>query len=157
MARGTPPPPGARPLRSRCPIAGALDVLGDAWSLLVVRDLLFYEKHRFADFLASPERISTNILAERLRRLERCGLVERRPGRGGARGAGYDLTARGRDLRPVLRALIKWGQAHVPGTARRPPAALVRWASHARGGRAPAGLREVPPPAPGSSSRGRRG
>ena len=68
----------ALPLRSRCPIAGALDILGDAWTLLVLRDLLFYDRHRFADFLASGEGISTNVLAARLKRLETCGLVERR-------------------------------------------------------------------------------
>lgn len=111
----------AVPQRSPCPIAGALDVLGDAWTLLVIRDLLFYDKHRFADFLASPERISTNILAERLQRLERCGLIERR--RYQERPARYDyfLTARGHDLLPVLRALIRWGQQYVPGTAQKPP------------------------------------
>ena len=112
-------------LRSPCPIAGALDILGDAWSLLVIRDLLFYDKHRFADFLASPEGISTNILAERLRRLEACGLIERRPYQERPRRYEYYLTVRGHDLLPVLRSVIKWGQAHVPGTAKRPPANLV--------------------------------
>lgn len=109
-------------LRSRCPIAGALDVMGDTWTLLVIRDLLFYDKHRFADFLGSPEGISTNILAERLKRLEQCGLVERRRYQERPPRDEYHLTARGHDLLPVLRALIKWGQAHVPGTAQRPPA-----------------------------------
>src|ERR1700758_4602801 len=65
-------------LRSRCPISGALDLLGDRWTLLVMRDVLFYEKKRFADFLASPEGIASNILADRLKRLEQCGLIERR-------------------------------------------------------------------------------
>jgi DNA-binding HxlR family transcriptional regulator len=114
-----------RRLRSPCPIAGALDVLGDAWSLLVIRDLLFYDKHRFADFLASPEGISTNILAERLARLERCGLVERRPYQQRPPRDEYYLTARGHDLLPVLREVIEWGQTHVPGTARRPPAGFA--------------------------------
>jgi DNA-binding HxlR family transcriptional regulator len=108
-------------LRSRCPIAGALDVLGDAWTLLVLRDLLFYDKHRFADFLASPEKISTNILAERLKRLERCGLVERRRYQERPPRDEYYLTARGHDLLPVLRELIKWGKQHVPGVAQKPP------------------------------------
>ena len=110
------------PLRSPCPIAGALDVLGDAWTLLVMRDLLFYDKHRFADFLASPEGISTNILAERLKRLEGCGLVERRRYQQRPPRDEYYLTARGHDLLPVLRELIHWGQRHVPGTAQKPPA-----------------------------------
>ena len=109
------------PLRSPCPIAGALDVLGDAWTLLVMRDLLFYDKHRFADFLASPERISTNILAERLKRLETCGLVERRRYQQRPPRDEYYLTVRGHDLLPVLRELIAWGKRHVPGVAQKPP------------------------------------
>jgi DNA-binding HxlR family transcriptional regulator len=108
-------------LRSRCPIAGALDILGDAWTLLVLRDLLFYDRHRFADFLASPEGISTNILTERLKRLERCGLVERRRYQKRPPRDEYCLTARGHDLLPVLRELIKWGKQHVPGVAQKPP------------------------------------
>lgn len=112
---------GARTLRSPCPIAGALDVLGDRWTLLVVRDLLFYDKRRFADFLASPERIATNILADRLERLERAGLVRRRRYRDHPPREEYHLTARGRDLTPLLRELIRWGQRHVAGTAKRPP------------------------------------
>src|SRR5215831_6039989 len=99
-------------LRSLCPIAGALDIVGDAWTLLVLRDLLFYDRHRFADFLASPERISTNILTERLKRLEACGLVVRRPYQAHPPRDEYHPTARGRDLLPVLRELISWGKAH---------------------------------------------
>jgi DNA-binding HxlR family transcriptional regulator len=111
--------------RSACPIAGALDIVGDSWTLLVIRDLLFYDKHRFADFLASPEGISTNILAERLQRLERCGLVEKRAYQERPRRYEYVLTARGYDLLPVVRAVITWGKTHVPGTAKHPPAGLV--------------------------------
>ncbi len=114
-----------RELRSRCPIAGALDILGDAWTLLVLRDLLFYDKHRFADFLASPESISTNILTERLQRLERSGLIERRRYQERPPRDGYWLTARGHDLLPVLRELIKWGKQHVAGVAQTPPATVV--------------------------------
>jgi len=113
------------PLRSPCPIAGALDVLGDAWTLLVMRDLLFYDKHRFAAFLESPEGISTNILAERLRRLERCGLVERRRYQQRPPRDEYYLTVRGHELLPVLRELIRWGKRHVPGTAQKPPSSFV--------------------------------
>jgi DNA-binding HxlR family transcriptional regulator len=111
----------APPLRSRCPIAGALDVLGDSWTLLVLRDLLFYDKHRFADFLNSPEGISTNILAERLKRLETCGLVERRRYQDRPPRDEYYVTQRGHDLLPVLRELIAWGQRHIPGVAQKPP------------------------------------
>lgn len=108
-------------LRSPCPIAGALDVIGDRWTLLVVRDLLLYEKRRFAEFLASPERIATNVLADRLARLERGGLVRRRRYADRPPREEYQLTPRGADLAPVLRELIHWGQRHVPGTAKQPP------------------------------------
>jgi DNA-binding HxlR family transcriptional regulator len=112
-------------LRSPCPIGGALDLLGDRWTLLVMRDVLFYGKRRFADFLASPEGIATNILADRLDRLERCGLLRRRRYRDHPPREEYLPTARGRDLVPVLRELIRWGQRHVPGTAKRPPAGVT--------------------------------
>jgi DNA-binding HxlR family transcriptional regulator len=121
-------PPRVRPaaaLRSRCPIAGALDILGDTWTLLVLRDLLFYDKHRFGDFLGSPEAISTNILTERLTRLERCGLIERRRYQRRPPRDEYFLTARGHDLLPVLRELIAWGQRHVAGVAQKPPFPVV--------------------------------
>jgi DNA-binding HxlR family transcriptional regulator len=102
-----------------------LDLVGDRWTLLVIRDLLFYDKHRFAEFLASPEGISTNILADRLERLERCGLLERRRYLERPAREEYTLTTRGHDLRPVLRELIRWGKRHVPGVAQRPPARAV--------------------------------
>jgi DNA-binding HxlR family transcriptional regulator len=110
-----------RVLRSRCPIGGALDLLGDRWTLLVMRDLLFYDKRRFHEFLASPEGIASNILAERLERLEECGAIERRRYQEHPPREEYYPTARGRDLLPVLRELIRWGKRHVPGTAKRPP------------------------------------
>src|SRR5260221_3513612 len=125
MARTSSSPHVSRALRSPCPIAGALDLLGDRWTLLVIRDLLFYGKRRFAEFLASPEGISTNILAERLERLERCGLVERHRYLERPRREEYRLTRRGHDLLPVLRALIHWGKRHVPGVAQRPPACVI--------------------------------
>jgi len=114
--------PGA--LRSPCPIGGALDLLGDRWTLLVMRDVLLYDKRRFAEFLASPEKIATNILAERLDRLERCGLIRRQRYHDHPPREEYVATARGRDLIAVLRELLRWGQRHVPGTAKRPPAGV---------------------------------
>ncbi|MGH9411881.1 MAG: winged helix-turn-helix transcriptional regulator [Vicinamibacterales bacterium] len=116
--------PRAGSLRSPCPIAGALDLVGDRWTLLVIRDLLLYDKRRFAEFQSSPERIASNILADRLERLERCGLVQRRPYADHPRREEYHPTARARDLAPVLRELIRWGQRHVPGTATHPPAGV---------------------------------
>ena len=89
-----------------------------------MRDLLFYEKRRFADMLASPEGIASNILSDRLERLERCGLVERRRYQDHPPREEYHATERGQDLVPVLRELIRWGQRHIPGTARHPPKPL---------------------------------
>ena len=89
-----------------------------------MRDVLLYDKRRFAEFLASPEKIATNILAERLDRLERCGLIRRQRYHDHPPREEYVATARGRDLIPVLRELVRWGQRHVPGTAKRPPAGV---------------------------------
>jgi len=99
-------------------------VLGDKWTLLVVRDLLL-GKSTYSELNRSPEGIPTNILAERLRRLERAGIVHKtlyqeRPPR-----YAYHLTDRGRDLGPVLRAMVKWGNRHIPGTLE-PPAKAMR-------------------------------
>lgn len=112
-------------VRSKCPIAGALELLGDRWTLLVLRDLLFYDKHRFAEFLASGEAISTNILTDRLDRLERGGLVRRRRYQSHPPRDEYYITARGHDLLPALRELIAWGKQHVAGAAQQPPARVV--------------------------------
>src|SRR5262245_25699739 len=119
---------GPAALRSRCPISGALDLLGDRWTLLVLRDMLLYEKKRFAEFLASPEGIASNILADRLQRLERWGVIERRRYLERPPREEYRVTERGADLLPALRELIRWGQRHVRGTAKRRPSADVRHA-----------------------------
>jgi DNA-binding HxlR family transcriptional regulator len=115
-------PSGSR--RSHCPIACALDLLGDRWTLVVVRDLLLLGKRRFTELLASGEGISTNILSERLERLEAAGLVVRRSYQLHPPRDEYHLTAKGRDLFPVLRELVRWGNRHLPGTYRPPPGAL---------------------------------
>jgi DNA-binding HxlR family transcriptional regulator len=104
-------------LRSRCPVACSLDVLGDRWTLLVVRDL-FAGKSRFGDFMTSPERIPTNILAERLKRLERAGLIVSTPYSQHPPRFDYHLTERGRALAPVVDAIALWGLEQFPGTRR---------------------------------------
>lgn len=100
--------------RSECPIASSLDILGDKWTLLVVRDLLD-GKTRFSEFERSPEAIPTNILTDRLRRLERAGIVERVTTPPSTRSR-YRITIAGRGLRPVLLALADWGNAHLDQT-----------------------------------------
>ncbi|MFE9206648.1 winged helix-turn-helix transcriptional regulator [Micromonospora sp. NPDC007230] len=104
--------------RSDCAIAGTLDLLGDRWSLLIVRDLLFRGELRFADLATSAEGVPTNTLADRLRRLEESGILARRPYSERPRRYQYRLTERGRDLAPVLDAIATWGVTHLPGTRR---------------------------------------
>lgn len=118
-AKGRTPERG--PIRSRCPISSTLDLVGDKWTLLVMRDLLFFGKRRFAELLASGEGISTNILAERLARLERAGLVERRLYRERPPRDEYHPTATGRALRPLLVEMIRFGSEQIPGTYQPPP------------------------------------
>lgn len=103
------------PVRSPCPVACALDILGDRWTLLIIRDLMF-GRSRFKDFSASPERIPTNILSERLNRLMRHGLAEQVPAEDGTMRLGYRLTEKGRALGPVLAAMRDWGLKWQPGT-----------------------------------------
>lgn len=102
--------------RSVCPVACTLDLLGDRWTLLVVRDL-FLGRAYFKDFLASPERIASNILADRLNRLVTAGLVEAGADPATAGRSVYRLTDKGRALHPLLDALKTWGLAHIKGTS----------------------------------------
>jgi DNA-binding HxlR family transcriptional regulator len=101
--------------RSNCAISCALDVIGDKWTLLIVRDL-FLGRSRYGEFLTSGEGIPTNILARRLRRLEEAGLVERKVDPRPRSRYAYRLTRSGRRLGPVLDALIDWARSQIPGT-----------------------------------------
>jgi len=101
--------------RSACAIANTLDIVGDKWSLLVVRDLL-HGKRTYGELADSPERIPTNILAERLKRLEGAGIIVSRPYQERPRRCVYTLTAKGNALGEVLLAFVRWGKQHLPGT-----------------------------------------
>jgi DNA-binding HxlR family transcriptional regulator len=103
---------GAAPAgrRSPCPVACSLDIFGDRWTLLIVRDL-FLGRARFKDFTASPEGIPTNILAERLERLLAHGVVEQIPAQDGTKRLAYRLTEKGKALGSVLKAMRDWGLA----------------------------------------------
>ncbi|PPD46772.1 MAG: transcriptional regulator [Methylotenera sp.] len=102
--------------RSRCPIANLLDMVGDKWTLLVVRDLLFLNKHRYGEFQNSSEAIPTNILADRLKRLEAAGFVNKEFYQDNPPRAEYFLTTKGADLGPILKAMGKWGKQYIPST-----------------------------------------
>lgn len=101
--------------RSTCPAACALDVAGDRWTLLIVRDLL-RGRDTYSALAASDEGIPTNILAARLRRMEAAGLVVARPYQERPPRYRYELTEKGRGLADVLTALARWGKRHFPGT-----------------------------------------
>jgi DNA-binding HxlR family transcriptional regulator len=107
--------------RSACPVAGTLDLIGDRWSLLVIRDMLLDGKKTYGELAASEEGIPTNILAERLKRLEAAGIIgsakyQERPPR-----YAYSLTDKGKSLGKILLAFVEWGATHIPGTVA-PPA-----------------------------------
>jgi DNA-binding HxlR family transcriptional regulator len=101
--------------RSSCPAACALDLAGDKWTLLIVRDLL-RGRHTFKELLAADEGIPTNILASRLKKMADAGLVEARPYQQHPVRYRYELTRKGRELSDVLAAVARWGKKHIPGT-----------------------------------------
>ncbi len=103
--------------RSQCPVACALDVVGDRWTLLVIRDLLG-GKRRTANSRPQPMKTPTDILAERLRRLEREGLIARVPYSTRPLRVEYHLTPEGYELGHAVDALATWGLKHCPGTVR---------------------------------------
>ncbi|HIE80087.1 MAG TPA: transcriptional regulator, partial [Nitrospinaceae bacterium] len=88
--------------RSKCPMTNTLDLIGDKWTLLVIRDMIFFGRKQFRDFLDSPEGISTNILTERLKRLEKHGIIEKHSYQDNPVRYEYSLTQIGQDLEPVL-------------------------------------------------------
>lgn len=110
------------PPRSLCPISLALDLVGDSWSLIVVRDLMFKNISSFNGFLNAGEGIASNVLSERLARLEAGGIILREKDPSDGRRYIYRLTAKGADLAPVLVSLVLWSAKHTQTDA---PAELV--------------------------------
>lgn len=102
--------------RSKCPIARSLESLGDRWSILIIRDLMIGAS-RYGDFLKSPEGITTNILANRLKRLESEGIIGKRPYQNNPVRYEYFLTEKGRGLSSIIRELVTWGLTFIDGTA----------------------------------------
>lgn len=109
--------------RSGCPISIALELLGDAWSLLIVRDLMFKDRRTYNDFLTGGEGIASNVLSDRLRKLEEANIIEKRRDTDDARRFLYRLSAKGIDLAPVLVELVIWSARHEQTEA---PPAVVR-------------------------------
>jgi DNA-binding HxlR family transcriptional regulator len=100
--------------KSRCAVNFALETVGDPWSLLVVRDIVFYGKHTFSEFLASEERITTSVLASRLATLVQAGVLAKNRSATDRRKEHYTLTDKGLALIPILVELANWGVHHDP-------------------------------------------
>jgi DNA-binding HxlR family transcriptional regulator len=107
--------------RSDCPINFALETFGDPWSLLIIRDLVYFGKHTYGEFLASAEGMATNILASRLARLEQQGILVKRSSTADKRKEEYVLTEKGLDLIPLLVDMANWS-AHYDLQTGAPPA-----------------------------------
>jgi DNA-binding HxlR family transcriptional regulator len=101
---------------SGCPIAFTLDVIGDKWSLLVIRDMTVFGKKYYGEFLESPEKIATNILAERLKKLEAAEIITKRQDLDNQKKFIYQLTEKGHDLIPIIQQIMLWGAKHDPNT-----------------------------------------
>jgi DNA-binding HxlR family transcriptional regulator len=95
--------------RSKCPVNLALETFGDMWSLLIVRDIIRFKKKTYGEFLSSDEKISTNILADRLSRLVQVGILKKMPDDNDRRKDIYKLTQKGIDLYPMMLEIILWG------------------------------------------------
>jgi DNA-binding HxlR family transcriptional regulator len=107
--------------RSDCPISFALETFGDTWSLLIIRDIVYFGKKTYGEFLASEEGMATNILASRLARLEEQGILVKHPSPSDKRKEEYALTEKGLDLIPVLAEMANWSAEYDPQTGA-PPA-----------------------------------
>lgn len=112
--------------RSTCPISTALEIVGDRWTLLVIRDLMFAGKRHFREFLQSEEAVSTNVLADRLQALVKSGIVKKTGDPSHAQKAIYSLTEKGLELLPVVVAISAWTQKHYPKTRRPEAVQLVQ-------------------------------
>ncbi|NQW12145.1 MAG: helix-turn-helix transcriptional regulator [Alphaproteobacteria bacterium] len=114
-----------RKSRSGCPIATTLDIVGDRWTLVILRDMLTGKK-RFSEFLDSPERITTNVLTDRLVLMEAAGLVAKTPYQLRPRRFDYVLTPKGEALLPVLQEVSRWANRFMPDTWTPPPSFMNR-------------------------------
>jgi DNA-binding HxlR family transcriptional regulator len=117
--------------RSGCPVSTSLEIFGDRWSLLIIRDMMVRGFRTFKEFQASGEGIATNILADRLKKLEAAGILTAEVEEADARRLNYRLTEKGIDLAPVLLELLIWGARHEETAA---PCAFIEHMEKNRGG-----------------------
>lgn len=99
--------------RSTCMIASALDLIGDKWSLLIVRDMLMHKKKTFKEFVASDEKVATNLLSSRLKLLESLEVISKRKLSSNKKENIYLLTKKGIDLAPLIMELVIWSDKYV--------------------------------------------
>jgi DNA-binding HxlR family transcriptional regulator len=99
---------GLRGRRSDCPVNFAVETIGDKWSLIILRDIIFHGKHTYGEFLRSDEKIATNILANRLEYLEKEGLISKKRHESDRRSDVYQITERGIEIVPMLIEMIAW-------------------------------------------------
>jgi len=112
--------PGRDCMRSVCAVSSVLDIIGDKWTLLVIRDLMFLGKRMYSELADSMEKIPTNILADRLKKLEVAGIIEKKPYQDRPVRYSYTLTKRGQALRPTLIEIAAWGNSYIAGTVKPP-------------------------------------
>jgi DNA-binding HxlR family transcriptional regulator len=99
--------------RCKCPISSALDIIGDKWTLLIIRDMLFDHKTTFKDFSSSVESIATNILSSRLKLLEEVGIIRKNKKEGNQKSNVYTLTQKGLGLLPIIAEITLWSDENV--------------------------------------------
>jgi len=117
--------------RSDCPVACVLDLMGDKWTLLILRDMIFFNKRLFYEFLDSPEKIATNTLTDRLHKMEQAGIIIKEPYSSHRYRYAYKLTEAGEELKPILTSIGKWGLKHIDKTTTPLLAAKNRQAAEA--------------------------
>ena len=111
--------------RSECPITNVLDIVGDRWTLILVRDMLLLRKHEYKEFLEGPDGIATNILSDRLKKLCCAGIVDYISHPENKTRKLYYLTEKGKQLLPMMIEMIIWGASHLPAV-RVPPRLLYK-------------------------------
>lgn len=115
--------------RSHCPINFVLETFGDKWTLLIVRDLMFKGKSSFGEFLESQEKIATNILSDRLKRLEAHGIIDKSVDASNRSKLNYCLTEKGRDLLPIMLEITAWSSKY-DALTNAPPDFLATFQAH---------------------------
>ena len=100
-------------IRSKCPLSCSLDIFGDKWSLLILRDMIFEKKNTFKDFISSEEKIASNILSSRLKKLERFGLISKNSNIQNRKARIYKLTDSGLELIPTILEITIWGKNNI--------------------------------------------